>query len=331
MQNFEKKVINMRRALIVGINHYPAGPLKGSIPDAKNMYEVLSRNEDETVNFDCKLLVSKEGKRNEISARYLKMEISNLLLQEAEIAVFYFSGHGTTNEVGSYLVTQDALRFAEGVSLGEIISMANNSKVQEVVLILDCCHSGGLGNFNEIGERRAILREGVSILTSSRDSQISMETKDNKQGVFTSMIYNALKGGGADIFGNITVASIYQYTDQLLNTWEQRPVFKSHVSKMISLRKIYPKINLKKIRKINNYFPSKDFNYKLDPTYSTSSAGEHNKENIKIMKIFREYYSHGILIPDGATYLYDAANENKSCKLTLLGQHLWEMINKNQL
>lgn len=330
MQNY-KENINMRRALIVGINHYSAGPLNGSIQDAENMYEVLSRNEDDTVNFDCKLLVSNEKEPKGISARYLKMEISNLLLQEAEMAIFYFSGHGTTNDIGSYLVTQDALKFSEGVPLSEIISMANNSKVQEVVLILDCCHSGHLGNLNEIGDRKAILREGVSIITSSRDTQISMETNDNKQGVFTSMIHNALKGGAADIFGNITVASIYQYTDQLLDTWEQRPIFKSHVSKMVSLRKCYPKISLKKIRKIKDYFPNKEFKYKLDPTYSTSTSGGYDEDNVKIMKLFREYYSHGILIPEGATYLFDAANERKSCKLTLFGQHLWEMINKDQL
>ena len=326
MLNSKKE--NMRRALIVGINHYPAGPLKGCINDAKNMHEVLSRHEDETVNFDCKLLTSKEESLN-ISTRYLKMEISKLLLQEAEIAVLYFSGHGTTNDIDSYLVTQDAMNFSEGVSLSEIISMANRSKAREVIIILDCCHSGHLGNLNEIGIRKAILREGVSILTSSRDTQISME-KDDNQGLFTSMIYEALKGGASDIFGNITVSGIYQYADQLLNTWEQRPVLKTHISRMVSLRKNSPKIKLKTLRKIKKHFPNKEFKYPLDPSYSTNSKKK-NKKNIKKMRVFREYHSQGLLRPIGTTYMWDAAQESKHCELTPFGKHIWEMANKNQI
>ena len=82
----------MRRALIVGINHYKGGPLDGCINDAYHMHEVLSRNEDGSVNFDCKLMLSKDesyGKR--ITVTRLKKEIFNLLHQEAEIAILYFA------------------------------------------------------------------------------------------------------------------------------------------------------------------------------------------------------------------------------------------------
>ncbi len=84
--------MNHRRALIVGINHYENGPLDGCINDANNMYEVLNRNEDNSINFDCKLMISSEDETKKITITKLKEQIHNLLNHEAEIAVFYFSG-----------------------------------------------------------------------------------------------------------------------------------------------------------------------------------------------------------------------------------------------
>lgn len=319
-----------RRALIVGINHYKSGPLDGCINDANNMYEVLNRNEDHSINFDCKLTISSEDPENEITIAKLKKQIYNLLHQEAEIAIFYFSGHGATNDdIGNYLVTQDTKEYQKGVSLNEIITMANSSKVREVVLILDCCYGGDLGNIKEIGGRKALLREGVSILTSSRDTQYAMETKGN-QGLFTSIIYEALKGGAADILGNVTVSSVYSYVDQLLNSWKQRPIFKSHVSKMISLRKCTPKIELKRLRKLTYYFPNKDFKFPLDPSFD-KNLDPKNKDHQEIMEYLREYYRLGLLIPIGEKYMYYAAKNSKRCELTAKGKYFWRLIANDRI
>ncbi|CAM1342399.1 caspase family protein [Tenacibaculum amylolyticum] len=321
----------MRRALIVGINHYKNAPLEASVNDARNMYEVLSRNNDGSVNFDCKLLISEEdSNQSNITVTKLKKEIFNLFYQEAEVAVLYFSGHGAYTEIGSYLVTQDARRYHEGVSLDEVITLANSSKVSEVIIILDCCHSGNLGNLKEIGGRKAILREGVSILTSSRDTQLSFEKKDEDQGVFTSIIYDALKGGAADLLGNVNVSGIYNYVDQLLNTWEQRPILKSHISKMVSLRKCVTKIELEKLRKLTRYFPSKEYNFPLDPTFD-EDLDPSNEANQKIMKDLREYYKLELLVPVGERYMYRAAENKKPCMLTNKGKYYWEMVNNNRI
>ena len=87
----------------------------------------------------------------------------------------HFSGHGTVNDLDGYLVTQDASSYDEGLAMSEALKMANDSKAEEVVIFLDCCHSGNLGNPPVINNARAILREGVSILTASRGDQVSVE------------------------------------------------------------------------------------------------------------------------------------------------------------
>ncbi|WP_219007788.1 caspase family protein [Aquimarina litoralis] len=321
----------MRRALIVGINHYKGGPLDGCINDAKNMYEVLNRHDDGNINFDCKLIVSKdESQEKRITVTRLKKEIFNLFHQEAEIAVLYFSGHGASTEIGNYLVTQDVKKYQEGVSLEEVITLANSSKVNEVIIILDCCYGGSLGNLREIGGRKALLREGVSILTASRDTQFSFERNDSDQGLFTSIIYDALEGGAADILGNVNVSGLYNYVDQLLNSWEQRPIFKSHVSKMVSLRKCTPKIKLETLKKITNYFPGKNYKFPLNPTFD-KDLDSSNKDNQDIMKDLREYYRLELLVPIGEEYMYHAAENSKPCQLTKKGKYFWEMVKNNRI
>jgi hypothetical protein len=85
------------------------------------------------------------------------------------LSVFYFLGHGYLNDLGGYLVTQDAANFDEGISMSDLLAMANLSQSQEVVIILDCCHSGALG----------------SIPSIPKDTSLRIETYDNRAIVVT--------------------------------------------------------------------------------------------------------------------------------------------------
>ena len=57
-------------------------------------------------------------------------------------------------------------------------------------------------------------------------------------GVFTRLVVAALQGGAADLRGHITPGSIYAYVDQALGAWDQRPIFKTNVTRFTSLRKV---------------------------------------------------------------------------------------------
>lgn len=105
----------------------------------------------------------------------LRQAISQLFRDAADVALLHFSGHGTVNNLDGYLVTQDAARYDEGVAMGEVLKLANESRAGEVVILLDCCHSGHLGNLPGIDNTKALVREGVSILTASRGDQPSVE------------------------------------------------------------------------------------------------------------------------------------------------------------
>ncbi|MCH7862471.1 MAG: hypothetical protein IH998_12455, partial [Proteobacteria bacterium] len=137
--------------------------------------------------------------------------------------------HKDKFDVGVCILGKDAKKYDEGVALGDILKWANDSSAGEVSIFLDCCFSGALGNLPAVDNTKALLREGVSILTASRGDQPSVETGDG--GLFTSLLVDALGGGAADVLGAVTVPSVYAYVEAALGAWDQRPLFKSHVSR----------------------------------------------------------------------------------------------------
>src|SRR3954466_14618493 len=155
----------MRRALLVGINHYESAPLRGCIDDARRMERLLRRHDDGGVNFDTHLLTSD---RAVVTRARLRESIENLFADPADVALLYFSGHGTENDLGGYLVTSDATLYNEGVALGDVLAPASGAApFTGVAIIIDSCHSGWLGTVPAVDNMQASLREGLSLLPAS--------------------------------------------------------------------------------------------------------------------------------------------------------------------
>lgn len=314
----------MRRALLVGIDAYPNAPLSGCVADARLMAEVLATNDDGSPNFDCRLLTAPGGRVERFD---LRKALEQLFRDEAEVALLHFSGHGTVNNLGGYLVTQDVRRYDEGVPMADVLTWANRSRVKEVVIFLDCCHSGALGELPGI-DNKAVLREGVSILTASRDSQLAVE--QGGHGLVTSMVSDALRGGAADVCGNVSVAGVYAYVDQRLGPWDQRPLFKSHVSTLIPLRKCKPEIDLSILRALPQRFESPDYKLPLDPSYEPTAEPRH-EEHERVFSELQRLRSARLLVPVGEEHLYYAAVNSKACALTPLGKHYWHLAKAGRI
>lgn len=316
----------MRRALMVGINHYTWAPLRGCINDAQAMKEILEKNYDDSPNFYCNLLISSDTK---VSKDRLKKEIGNLLQREGEVALFYFSGHGQENDLGGCLVTQDATKYDEGFPISQLITMVNQAEhIREIVIILDCCHAGYMGNLPNFSGNTALLRKGVSIMTASMHNEYAMEK--GGYGIFTSMIREGLKGGAADLTGEVTSASLYNYTDKLLTPWQQRPVYKAHVTSLTSLRACEPEITLTHLRKITEFFPEKDYVHALSPEY-IPSLNLGNQEKQAIFKVLQKYRAVNLIVPIDKEHMYYAAKHNKGCALTALGKFYWSMVKSQRI
>lgn len=319
----------MRRALCVGIDMYSFGALRGCVSDAERLAGLLTKHEGGKPNFDCRVMTATlDGKGDKIGRAEMRKAVKELFSQPAEVALFHFSGHGTVNDLDGYLVTQDAAAYDEGLAMSEVLKMANDSKSEEVVVLLDCCHSGSLGNPPVVNNARAILREGVSILTASRGDQVSVES--NGAGLFSSLVGDALEGGAADLVGDVTAPAIYAFVEAALGAWDQRPLFKSHVSKVVPLRECKPPIDIAILRELPTLFPVPAEDRLLDETYEHSSpkAVPANVDTFRKLQVLARVH---LVVPVDVAHMYDAAMQSKSCRLTAAGRYYWRLARDNRV
>ncbi len=310
----------MRRALLVGINHYESDPLTGCIDDARTMERLLRRDDDGRVNFDTQLLTSD---REAVTRSRLRESLESLFADPADVALLYFSGHGTENDLGGYLVTMDATHYDEGIALADVLALANRARhITEVAIIIDSCHSGWLGAVPAVDNMQASLREGLSILTASRASQPSLER--GGAGVFTELVTSALDGGAADILGNVTVAGVYAYVDQALGAWDQRPLFKSHVSRMLALRSAKPAIDVAILRRLPDWFADPDDELALSPRHE-HTAEPHDKAAEATFRGLQRCNRVKLVEPVDEEDMYFAAVNSTGCRLTALGRFYWKL------
>ena len=312
----------MKKALCIGINDYPESPLKGCINDATQIATILKTNGDGSPNFEINLKTDIKTKGD------LKKNITELFSGNPEIALFYFSGHGYTDNLGGYIVAPDAKQYDEGLPMDELLKIVINSKATNKIVILDCCFAGRFAS--PVISEASQLSEGVTILASSRKDEPSAEIEG--QGVFTNLLISALEGGAANITGNITPGGIYAYVDQALGAWEQRPVFKTYTTTFVTLRTITPQVPIEIIRKLPEYFSSPSSQFQLDKSYEETEA-EAKPENVSTLKNLQSLESVGLVVPFGASkpHIYWAAMENKFCKLTAIGHHYWRLAKSGKI
>lgn len=315
----------MRRALIVGIDNYPWGPLHGCVNDASAIAGVLETHGSGSPNFQPLLLTSPP---HNLTRAELRKAIEKLFATECDIALFYFSGHGLLRSVDGYIVTIDAKDHDEGIAMAEILKVANGSPVKNKIIILDCCHSGHMGTPSANEGGIAELSEGLTVLTASRGAEAAME--QNATGVFTELVVAALRGGAADLRGHITPSGIYAYVDQALGAWDQRPIFKTNVTRFTSLREVQPQVPLETLRRIVEYFPSPQDEHALDPTYEFDEEG-HDPDHVRIFKDLQKMEGVGLVVPVGEEHMYYAAINSKSCRLTALGAQYWRLAKERKL
>jgi hypothetical protein len=307
----------MRKALIVGIDHYDhLDSLAGCVNDAHSVKAMLDRHADGSVNFGTRLFVG-TGPKDILTRTELKEAVRELFGDDSDVALFYFAGHGYIETTGGYLCAGDCKSGDDGLALSDVMVLANASKAKNKIIILDSCHSGTMGD-QIMNPQLAEISEGVTILTASTKGQYAAE--ENGGGVFTGLLIDALGGAAANLLGQITPGSVYAHIDQSLGTWSQRPVFKTNVKTFVSLRQVKPPLELADLQRIAEFFPTPGFEFMLDPSFEPTEAIA-DPDHTAIFAILQKYNRVNLLVPVGAPHMWHAAVESKSVRLTALGEH----------
>ncbi len=244
-----------RYAILVGVNEYahanqvpPIRPLRFAASDARDLATLLIQKGGYSTE-GLQLLVNEQATRVSLYGALRALRDS---VREEDTVLLFFSGHGTigTGRDGLshyYLVPHDGRASdLDGTAIRDDVleELVGQLPAKKVVVLLDACHSGGLGDqrvkgFANPADRTAPTSrtfmessEGRVVMAASRPDQVSVEDDQVQHGVFTHFLLEAL-GGKADFDrdGTVTVLETYQYVSSEVRAYttrthgfEQRPV-----------------------------------------------------------------------------------------------------------
>ena len=325
-----------RRALIVGIDNYDkVSPLTGCVADAKSVQQLLQRNQDGTPNYDCQILIASRDLKTRVTRPQLRSALQSLFSDFPGEVLFYFSGHGAFTATGGYLASSEAELNDLGIPMQEVVQLACGARASDILIMLDCCHSGDMGNapiLNTGGQTNplAVIRENMTIIAASRASEPSVETGGH--GLFTSQLLDALDGGAADHLGWVTAPSVYAYIERHFDAWSQRPVYKSHAMSVPTVRKCAPLIDRVKLEELVKLFPDPHHRYQLDPEYEPED--EHgqfhepvNQHKVSIAHLLKAFRDVGLLKPtQTGEQLFWVARRSHTVELTARGREYWRLV-----
>jgi hypothetical protein len=238
-------------ALIVGIADYQHIRKLPQVKDAEDIAGLLT---DPThcgyPQGNVELLLDGQASRDAI-----RQGLGKLVQRgDQNATVFlYFSGHGGRLESGphsgQYLLPVDT-RYPDdqalaqtAISGSEFTAALNSIPARKVVVVFDCCHSGGIGRPRDAtapelkaglaaGYYEALAAgQGRVILASSRTTEYSYVLAGADYGLFTQHLLAGLRGGVPSDDGLIRIFDLFEYLQPRVthDHPQQHPLFKAEV------------------------------------------------------------------------------------------------------
>jgi hypothetical protein len=221
-----------RWAVLVGVNEYEDkanyGQLRVCVKDVGAIYERLI-----TGGLDPARVRLLTDDKSELPTR------ENILVALKSIAdatepddllLFYYSGHGDEDGGEGYLVARNGRRLVlrdTAVPISRVKEIMEQASARAKVIILDACHSGadigGKGPKPMSAEfiRRVFQQaEGLAILSSCKQGQLSYEWRENECSVFTYFLLEAFTGkADRDEKGFVTVQDANRHVTGGVKLW----------------------------------------------------------------------------------------------------------------
>ncbi|HDG98666.1 MAG TPA: caspase family protein [Desulfobacterales bacterium] len=200
--------------LFITIKSYPHDPLPGVKLDAQRLYKVLSDNADGEILWSRWLNDSLAIKKN-ILKEIQNLGRANLSAQ----VIIYFGGHGHRVDGASYLLPYGAhwnSPLRDMISMEELGAAVEKIDVEEIVLILDCCYSGGLlGLATSLTEGLLQRADKACIIAATRAQRAALE--GDTGGVFIPTLCEALTNPLlSNEHGQIAIQTAFDWTVQII-------------------------------------------------------------------------------------------------------------------
>ena len=235
-------------ALLIGVASYLyINPLEKTKIDAQDLSDVLMHNGYLPENVH--LLLDQEATKMAISE---KLDLLANLSSEEDTVIVFFSGHGLQRvggfNRGEYLCPVEAkISDLESscISSNQFTDALSAIKAERLVVFLDACHSGGVGEvkdpnlrmkggLSEQGYAQLVEGKGRVVIASSRADEPSWELPEDRNGLFTRFLLEGLKGGAARLDGAIPIMRLFDYvSDKVSQYKDQHPFITSSTENFV--------------------------------------------------------------------------------------------------
>ncbi len=212
----------MWRAVLIGTNSYDDSsafaPLKYAINDIRDVQSLIS--DPKIGEFDPKLVTSFEDAPHTAVSEGLERVLR--AVSNKDSVFIYFAGHGKADRTGRLCLaaknTSSGALIATSLHLEQVRVMIQSSEATRIVLVLDCCFGGAVGESLRGSELPGNSFESLSgagkvIISSCGEFERSRERDDLQHGVFTHFLLEGLRTGDADANkdGRIGIEELFEY------------------------------------------------------------------------------------------------------------------------
>jgi len=229
--------IGKRYAVVIGVDQYAdtqITTLGGASNDAKTLANALIQyagfpGEQVTV------LASDQPAERQPTRGNILRRLSNMaaVVPPDGLLLLSFAGHGIERSGQAFLLPSDAqvsddveLLEQTAINVSQIKDRIKKIGVTQVLLILDACRNDPVGRANADNPLTPAYTRGFNFDVRNREVQAfatlyatevghrAYEFKEKKQGYFTWILVEALRGGAANEKGEVTLASLVKYLQE---------------------------------------------------------------------------------------------------------------------
>jgi hypothetical protein len=265
-----------RWAVLIGVEEYEDSKvtrLNYSVDDVDALRKVLIEHAGYKPE---NILVLKNGEATASSVRstlgtWLPRQVS-----DQDMVLIYFSGHGgaepsirgdVKDGTEKYMMLSDSKAddmYGSAIPMSELARIFGRIRADKLLFAMDSCYSGAT---DQAEGGKGVMREGMKaiglsdeylnaltgssgtvVLTASKASEVSMESKSLGMGLFTHFLCQALQGSAdSDTDGLISVVELFQFLNMRVPAAakqmgsSQHPVLKGEISGTFPIAVVKPK------------------------------------------------------------------------------------------
>jgi uncharacterized caspase-like protein len=188
--------VERRVALVIGNSKYQGAPLRNPIHDAEDLTKLLNLFRFTVIT------------RTNVNQRQMEDAVNEFaqMIKGSDVALFYYSGHGTQVREENYLIpvgeniqSESDVRY-KAVNAGYVVGKMEEAKTQTNIIILDACRNPPYKGFQSLSRGLTMMQAPQGTIIASATAPNSIAQDDSgRNGVYTRHLLQQMQAKGVPI------------------------------------------------------------------------------------------------------------------------------------